>query len=236
MALQARVEIGDGILGSLLRTQQRDPVHGPFGQHQLHDRFAPASEGGGRTAVVGVAATADHGRVAYPAGRLVQRSPGGSSCRQIAGGVERDRADRIVLPAGKGLVWDTGLRAGLGSLKALPLAVNHQALVLDQGHSLGASKLFGAGAGKVDVGAAFEHQAGGLNRVLQPLHAGHGARSQGLAIHQQSVELHPAIGGEKAAQAGIKGFIVFEQGDGMLDRVQGGGSLEEQFVARLYGP
>ncbi len=97
-------------------------------------------------------------------------------------------------------------------------------------------ELFRAVADEVDVRALFEHQARGLNRVLQPLHAGHGAGSQGSTVHQQRIQLHPAVCGQEAAPAGIEGFVVFEQGHRSLDRVQGGSALAEQVVASLHGP
>ena len=96
MALETRVEIRDGVLGGLFRPPQRRPVDSPFAQHQLHDRFAPSGKRRGRTAVVGVAAAADQGRVAYPAGGFVQSPAGGSGGGQVAGGVQGHRAHGVM--------------------------------------------------------------------------------------------------------------------------------------------
>ena len=41
------------------------------------------------------------------------------------------------------------------------------------------------------------------------------------AVHEQGVELHAAVAGEEAAASGVEGVVVFEDGDGGLDRIDG---------------
>ena len=57
---------------------------------------------------------------------------------------------------------------------------------------------------KVDVRTFVEHQPGRPDGITQPFHAGHAAGAQFLAVHQQCIELHPSVAGEKAAAAGSK--------------------------------
>ena len=66
MSLEARIEISDGVLGSLFRPQLRHPVDRPLAQHQLHDGFTPPGQRRGRAAIVSIAAATDEGRVTLP--------------------------------------------------------------------------------------------------------------------------------------------------------------------------
>ena len=68
--------------------------------------------------------------------------------------------------------------------------------------------------------ALFENDAGGLNWVAEMLDTGHAASFHAAAVHKQGVELDAAVGGEKATAAGIKGGVVFEDGDGCLNCVE----------------
>ncbi len=139
------------------------------------------------------------------------------------------------LIAGKGLVWNSGLLTRLGRLQAQAFPLQHQLGVIDQLHAMLAGELLCAGGGEVDMRAAFEHQAGRLDGVLEALHASHGAGPQGGAIHHESIQLDPAITGKKAAPAGIEGFVIFEQGDGGFHRIQRGRSLPQQEIAYFGG-
>ncbi len=92
---------------------------------------------------------------------------------------------------------------------------------------------FGAEADKVNVGALVEDEPSGLDGIAEALHAGHAAGAQGGAVHQERVELHAAIAGEEAAASGVEGGIVFEDGDGSLDRIERAAAAFEDLPAFL---
>ena len=134
MALEAGIEICDGILGRLLRSELRHPVDRPFGQHQFHDGLAPASKRGGCAAVVGVAAAANDRRVADSPRCLVQGAPGGGGCGQVPGRIQRHRAHGVVgvgRPAVEGRIGNARAGPRLGRPKALPFPIEHQLGVID---------------------------------------------------------------------------------------------------------
>jgi hypothetical protein len=81
-------------------------------------------------------------------------------------------------------------------------------------------KLLSAGAYKVNVGALFEDEAGGLDGIAEALDAGHAASFHAAAVHEESIELDAPVGGEKAAASGVEGGIVFENANGCLDGIQ----------------
>ena len=121
--------------------------------------------------------------------------------------------------------------AGLCLCEALALAVEDQLGVVNEGHAVRVGELLGAGADEVDVGAFFEDQAGGLNGIAEALDAGYAAGLHAAAVHEQGVELDAAGGGEEAAAAGVEGGIVFEDGDGGFDGVEGGTAAGKNGVA-----
>jgi len=137
--------------------------------------------------------------------------------------------------AGEGVVAETGGFAELGVGEALALTVEDQLRVVDEGHAVGLGKVLCAGADEVDVLAFFKDQAGGLNGVAQALDAGYAAGLHAAAVHEKRIELDAAVGGEKTAAAGIEGGIVFEDGDGGLDGVEGRCSAREKGVAGFKG-
>ena len=100
---------------------------------------------------------------------------------------------------------------------------------------MGGGETLGAFAYKVDMGALFKHQPGGLDGVAQALDAGHAAGFHAAAVHEQGVELDAAIGGEKTAPAGVEGGVVFKDGDGGLHGVNGGATAAEDGVAGFEG-
>jgi hypothetical protein len=129
--------------------------------------------------------------------------------------------------SGEGVVAEAGRLTELGMDEALALSVEDELRVVDEGHAVGLGKVLCAGADEVDVGTLFEDQAGGLNGVAKALDAGYAASLQAAAVHEESIELHAAIGGEKAAAAGVEGGVVFEDGDSGFDGVEGGCSARE---------
>jgi hypothetical protein len=119
--------------------------------------------------------------------------------------------------------------------EALTLAVEDQFGVVDEGHAVGVGELLGAGADEVDVRAFFEDQAGGLNGVAEALDTGHAASLHAAAVHEEGVELDAAVGGEKAAAAGVEGGVVFEDGDGGFDGIEGRAAAREDGIAGFKG-
>ena len=155
------------------------------------------------------------------------------------GGFGRKRGFRALVVvedlAGEGVVGESGGLAGLGVGETLALAVENQLGVVDEGHAVGVGKLLGAGADEVNVGALFEDQAGGLDGVAEALDAGHAAGFHAAAVHEQGVELDAAVGGEKAAAAGVEGGVVFEDGDGGFDGIEGRAAEGKDGVAGFKG-
>ena len=100
---------------------------------------------------------------------------------------------------------------------------------------MGGGELLGAGTDEVDVGAFFEDEAGGLDGVAEALDAGYAAGLHAAAVHEQGVELDAAVGGEEAAAAGVEGGIVFKDGDGGFDGVDGGAAEGEDGVSGFKG-
>ena len=80
---------------------------------------------------------------------------------------------------------------------------------------------------KINVRTLFQHQSGHSNGVADVLHAADSAGPQGISIHHESIELHPAIARQKAAPACIKGLVVFHGDDG-LEEVRRAGEAEDQ--------
>src|SRR6202034_2252964 len=73
-----------------------NPIGGPLGEDQLHDRLAPSGGGDGSALVVGVATAADQRGIAEASGSLVQRATGGCGGGDVAVAVECDGADGVV--------------------------------------------------------------------------------------------------------------------------------------------
>jgi hypothetical protein len=96
-------------------------------------------------------------------------------------------------------------------------------------------KLLSAGADEIDVGALFEDKACGLNGVAEALDTSHSAGFHAAAVHEEGVKLDAAVGGEKAAAAGVEGRIVFEDGDGCLDCIERRSAAREDGVTSLKG-
>jgi len=92
-------------------------------------------------------------------------------------------------------------------------------------------KLLGARADEIDVGALLKYQPGGLNGITQPLDAGYASRFHAASIHEQGIELHAAIGGEKAASASVEGRVVLQYSDGGFDCIKSRTTSREKFIA-----
>ena len=114
--------------------------------------------------------------------------------------------------------------------EALALAVEDEFGVVDEGHAVGVGEVLGSFTYEVDVRTFFEDQACGLNGIAQALDAGHAAGLHASAVHEEGVELDTAIGGKKAAAAGVEGGVVLKDGDGGFDGVKGGCAAREKRV------
>ncbi len=131
-----------------------------------------------------------------------------------------------------------GIAGGLGALEgheALALAGDDEFGVVDQGHPVLGGEALGAGADEVDVRRPVEDQTSCLDGVAQALDAGHAAGAEIGAVHQQGVELNPAVAGEKGAAAGVEGVVVFHDGDGGLDGLDSGTAAGEHGPADVEG-
>ena len=137
--------------------------------------------------------------------------------------------------AGEGFVGEAGGLTGLGLGEALDFPREDELGVVDEGHAVGLGEAFRAFSNKVDVRASFEDEASGADGVAEALDAGDAAGFHASAIHEEGVELDAAVGGEEAAAAGVEGGIVFEDGDGGFDGVEGGAADGEDGITGFEG-
>jgi len=85
------------------------------------------------------------------------------------------------------------------------------------------------------VRALFEDEAGGLDGVAEALDTGNAAGFHASAVHEEGVKLDAAVGGEEAAATGVEGGVVFKDGDGGFNGVEGGTAEGEDSVAGFEG-
>jgi hypothetical protein len=137
--------------------------------------------------------------------------------------------------AGEGVVAQAGGFTELGLGEAFALAIEDQLGVVDEGHAVGLGKALGAFRDKVNVGTFFEDEARGLDGVAETLDTGHAAGFHAASVHEEGVELHAAVGGEEAAAAGVEGGVVFKDGDGGFDGIEGGAAAGEDGIAGFKG-
>ena len=137
--------------------------------------------------------------------------------------------------AGEGLVLQTGGLASLGLGEALQFAIENEFGVLDEIHSVGVGKLLGAGADEIDVRTFFKDEPGGLDRVAEPLDAGDATGFHAATVHNEGVELDPAIRGEEAAATCVEGGVIFKDSDGGFNGVKCRTAEGEDLVAGFEG-
>lgn len=125
------------------------------------------------------------------------------------------------IETGEGVVAEAGGFAHLSLGESFALAIENQLRVVDESHAVGVSKSLGAFADKINMRAAFENQASSLNGIAEPLDAGDAAGLHATAIHEERIELDMAVRGKKAATTGVKGGVIFEDGDGGFHCVEG---------------
>jgi hypothetical protein len=258
VAAETVEEIRDGFAGGEFGGgTASDAVGGPFAEDELHDGFAPAGERDGGGEIVGIAAATDEGGVADAAGSLVESATGGGSGGEIAAGIESDGADGVVtgetggvvnncclralvvvedrkqrrIQAGECVVTEASRFAELSMDEALTLAVEDQLGVVDEGHAVGLGKLLGSSSDEIDVLAVFEDQTGGLNGIAEALDTGHATSLHAATVHEEGIELDASVGGEKAATAGVEGGVIFEDGHGRFDRIDGRSAARKNSIA-----
>lgn len=137
----------------------------------------------------------------------------------------------VVFEAGEGLIGEAGGVAGLGFCEATAFALEDEVGVVDQGHAVGLREGFGSGSDEVDVRAFFENDAGGVDGIADALDASDSAGFHAASIHEERVELDAAVGGEEAAAACVEGGVVFEDGDGGFNRIDGCTAAGKDFMA-----
>ncbi len=120
--------------------------------------------------------------------------------------------------------------AGLCLDEAFAFAIEDELAVVDEGHAVGVRELLGTGSDEVDVRAFLENETRGMDGIAQVLHAGDASGLHATAIHEESVELDAAVGGEEAAAAGVEGGIVFKDGDGGFNGIDGCAAAGEDFM------
>jgi hypothetical protein len=76
-----------------------------------------------------------------------------------------------------------------------------------------------------------KNQASGLNGVAEVLDTGHAASFHAAAVHEESIELDAAIGGQKTATTGVKNGIIFEHGDGGFDSIESRAATRKNAIA-----
>ena len=125
--------------------------------------------------------------------------------------------------------------AGLCLDEALAFAVEDEFAIVDEGHAVGMRELLGTFAYEVNVRTFLEDEACGVNGIAQVLDAGDAAGFHAASVHEECVELDAAVGGEEAAAAGVEGGIVFKDGDGGFNGIDGCAAAGEDFMTDFEG-
>jgi hypothetical protein len=137
--------------------------------------------------------------------------------------------------AGEGGVSEASGLAGFCIGKALAFAVENEFGVVDEGHAVGVGKALRAFSHEVDVGTFLKDEACGVDRIAQVFDAGDAAGFHAASVHEEGIELNAAVGGEEAASSSVEGGIVFEDGDGGFNGIDGCAAAGEDFVTDFEG-
>jgi len=141
----------------------------------------------------------------------------------------------VIAEPGECGVGESGGVAYLRIAETQALAFEDELDVIDEFHPMRLREPFSTVADEVDVGAFFEDQARGVDRIAEALDAGDAAGFHAASVHEEGVELYAAVGGEKAAAPSVEGGIVFEEGDGCFDGIDGRATTCQDFVPDLEG-
>ena len=141
----------------------------------------------------------------------------------------------VVEVSGEGGIGEASGFAGFGVGETLTFAVEDEFRVVDELHAVGGGELLRARTDEVDMRTLLKDETRGVDRIAKPLDAGNTTGFHAAAVHQESVELNAAVGGEEAAAAGVEGRIVFEDGNRGFDGVDGSAAAGKHLVADFEG-
>ncbi len=156
-------------------------------------------------------------------------------CGGWSSGIEGGFGIFVVAEAGESSVDEAGSVAGLCPSEALAFAIENELVVVDEGHAVSVCEALRALPHKVDMGRFLQDEARGVDGIAQAFDTGDAADFHAAAVHEERVELDAAVGGEEATSTGVEGGIVFEDGDGGFDSIDGSASAGEDFVADFEG-
>src|SRR5579883_104163 len=94
-------------------------------------------------------------------------------------------------------------------------------------------ELFCALSNKINMRTSIKHQPRRMNRIAQTLDACDASGAQRASVHQQCIQFHAPIAGEKTAASGIEGVIVFENGYGSLNGIHCRCAFRKQGVSGM---
>ena len=169
-------------------------------------------------------------QISTPRTRTCSREPRTWGTRNVGGvcpvlvlekriGADRGFGALVVFEAGESDVGEASLMARLGEGEAVDFARENELAVGDEGHAVGGGKALRTFTNKVDMGRLFQDEAGSFDGIAQALDAGNAAGFHAASVHKESVKLDTAVGGEKAAETGVKGGVIFKDSDGGLDSI-----------------
>ena len=150
-------------------------------------------------------------------------------------GIEGSGGVFVVAVAGEGGIGEAGGGTGPCLGESLTFAIEDEFAVIDQLHAVGLGEAFSAFADEVDMRALLEDETGGVNGIAEAFDAGDPAGFHASTIHEECIELDAAVRGEEAAATGVEGGIVFEDGDGGFDGVDGSASASEDLMTDFEG-
>jgi hypothetical protein len=187
-----------------------EKINGGFGQDHFHDGFAVAGAGDAAGFGVGVATTADQGRIADAAGKFTASAAGGGGGEETAIRVECDGTDSSLFVAA---VMLGSVFVGFAFHPSFVLGFADQFFALAKLDSVFDSEAFGAFGNQHHVRAILKDLAGNLNGVFDALQGGGSAGAKRGAVHHDGVALDMAVEIEVRAVTGIEDGIVFEDDD-----------------------
>jgi hypothetical protein len=92
-------------------------------------------------------------------------------------------------------------------------------------------KPFRASPDKVHMRRLIQHQPRCPNRIPETLYARDSAGAEVLAVHQQRIQLHPSVLGQKRTSSSIKGLVVLHHGNRGLNRIDGTRTFFEKRIS-----
>lgn len=151
--------------------------------------------------------------------------------------IQRHSPDRIVgaQRAGKCCIRRTLELRLLKSHQPLALPWNNELGIVNQPHAMLHGETLRPCSNKINMGTVVEYQTRCMNRILQPLHTCDPAGTKVLSIHQQRIQLHPAILRQKRTSPGIEGLIIFHYRNCRLYCIDGASPAFQKGIAGLNG-